>query len=97
MNQEEQLEDKKVIFTIGQHNDPFTSLGISSEEANTRFLELGSAIDKYYKEHPEEYQLLIKRASVGGYNIDRLKHALIYLISLLKGMVRKIRDFGGKK
>lgn len=57
--------------------------GITTEEAAIRFNELGEVVDKYYKEHPEEYEALLRR-------IPSLKRDMEIFIESIKDLVNEI-------
>lgn len=57
--------------------------GITTEEAANQFNKLGEVVNQYYKDHPEEYQALLRR-------IPSLNRDMEIFIENIKDLVNEI-------
>ncbi len=64
-------------------NELLREQGITTEEAGLKANELGEVINQYYKDHPEEYQLLLRK-------IPSLENSIKDIIDLTLKIVNPI-------
>ncbi|KAF0092192.1 MAG: hypothetical protein FD141_376 [Fusobacteria bacterium] len=83
MSKEDKLTSEQLEDVSKELQRLSSSAGITTEEAIIRADALGQSIDKYYKDHPEEYQALLRR-------IPSLNRDMEIFIESIKDLVNVI-------